>query len=343
MAWWKRAFGSSKRAPDDVDAALRAALLAVLEREFDEAERLLAAACRMDSTSVEPYLALGRLYRTRGEVGRAIRVHQNLLLRSDLTREQTVAALSDLATDFRKGGFLQRAIAGYEDVLAHAPRHTGALRALVPLLSAVRSYDRAIEIVRRLERQDAAQGLPSEAALLVQSAEAAQAQGRSDEARRALKKALRRDGTSVKAWIALGEIEAERGRTKAALEAWSKVPMLDRRMGALVYPRLEASYAALDRSREFESYLGRLLEERPDDRDARLALVHALAARGEGEQALAELRTLLDADPDDVGARAALGRVLLAEGREAEATKAYGELLDVLERSGLLRSRERLP
>ena len=342
MPWWKRAFGSSRRAPDDVDAALRAALLAVLERELDEAERLLALACRLDSTAVEPYLALARLYRMRGEIGRAIRLHQNLLLRKDLSHDQTVAALADLAEDFQKGGFLQRAIASYDEVLALAPKHRGAQRALVPLLASVRDYPRAMEIVRRLARRGADSGLPSEASLLVESAEAAHAQGRTQDARRALKKALRWDGASVKGWIALGEIEAEQGRTKAALAAWAKVPELDRRMGPLVYPRLEASYAALEKARDFEAYLGKLLAERPDDRHARLALARALAARGEIEDARTELNKLLERDSDDLEARSALGHLLLAEGREAEATKSYGELLEVIERSGRLRRRESL-
>jgi lipopolysaccharide biosynthesis regulator YciM len=224
MTWWRRAFGRRRRAPDDADAALRGALLAVLDRDLDEAERLIAAAVRLDSSGAEPYLALARLYRMRGEIGRAIRVHQNLLLRHDLGPEQTVAALADLASDFQRGGFLQRAIASYEEVLAHEPRHRQALRALVSLLADVRDYPRAIEMSRRLSKlgRDGMGDFPTEAELLVQSAEAAHAEGRSDDARKALKRALRRDGRSIRAWIALGEIEAERGRTKAALAAWSK-------------------------------------------------------------------------------------------------------------------------
>ena len=148
MAWWRRAIGRSRRAPRDADEALRGALLAVLERDLDEAERLITAAVQLDSSAVEPYMALARLYRMRGEIGRAIRVHQNLLLRHDLTKQQTVAALGDLALDFQRGGFLQRAIASYEEVLAHDPRHAGALRALVALLQDVRDYGRAIEMGR---------------------------------------------------------------------------------------------------------------------------------------------------------------------------------------------------
>jgi lipopolysaccharide biosynthesis regulator YciM len=184
--------------------------------------------------------------------------------------------------------------------------------------------------------------VPSEAELLVRSAEAAHAEGRSDAARRALRRALRKDAGLVPAWIALGEIEAERGRTRAALAAWSKVPRLDRRAGPLVYPRLEASFAADGRAREFETYLGRLIEERPEDREARLALARALAARGAADEALAALRVVAESDPDDPRAAMVTGRILLAEGRDGEAAKALAELLDVLERNPLPRRSEAL-
>lgn len=336
--------GRHRRAPENADVALRGALLAVLDRELDEAERLIAAAVKLDSTGVEPYLALARLYRMRGEIGRAIRIHQNLLLRSDLTPAQTVAALADLAADFQRGGFLQRAIASWDEVLAHDPKHRRALRALVPLLADVRDFPRAIEMSRRLARLggDGGGDVASEAELLVQSAEHAHAEGRSDDARKALKRALRRDARSVPAWIAFGEIEAERGRTKAALAAWSRVPALDRRAGARVYPRLEATYAALGRARDFEAYLAERIAERPDDPQARLAQARTLAARGAADEALESLRGLLERDPDDLEARATLGRILVSEGREAEAAKAYGELLDVLERRGPPRRLESL-
>ena len=146
----------------------------------------------------------------------------------------------------------------------------------------------------------------------------------------------------MRAWILQGQLEAERGRSKAALAAWQRVPRIDRKSGALVYPRIESAYAALDRSREFEAYLRELLAERGDDLHVRLALSRALAARGEIEEALAELRRVLDRDPEHLAARAALGRLLLSEHRDPEATKEYAELLDVLERCGLLRARERL-
>jgi lipopolysaccharide biosynthesis regulator YciM len=339
FGWLRRRRSAAAR---DAEAAARAALLAVLDRDHERAEQLLVASAELDSSGVEPYLALARFYRMRGDIGRAIRLHQNLLLRRDLDRDQRTACLADLAADFQQGGFLQRAIASYEEVVERDPKHVPALRALVKLFGLVRDHPRAIAIQRRLARVEQRDGAADHAEIWVDMAEAAQGEGRTRDARRAVKRALRANPRCVRAWILQGQLEAERGRSKAALAAWQQVPRIDRKSGALVYPRIESAYAALDRSREFEGYLRELLAERGDDLHVRLALSRALAARGEIEEALAELRRVLERDPEHLAARAAVGRLLLSEHRDPEATKEYAELLDVLERCGLLRARERL-
>jgi lipopolysaccharide biosynthesis regulator YciM len=342
MSRLARAFKGGARATQDVDSILRSALLATLDRDLDRAEDLLLRAARIDSSGVESFLALGRLFRMRGEIGRAIRIHQNLLLRSDLAPEQRIEVLSDLAADFRQGGFLRRAIGSYEEVVSRDPKRREALRALVRLLGEVREFARAIEVARRLGRLEGAKSGAVLAGLYVDMAEAARAEGRNGDARKAAKRALRKDRQLVRAWVALGELEAERGRAKAALAAWVRVPEIDRRSGPLVYPQLEATYAALGRPRDFEKLLRGMLEEHPDDAGARLALARTLAARGEIDSAVTELRRILEHDADDLAARDALGRILLAEGRDSEACQALGELLDALDRCGLLRPREKL-
>jgi lipopolysaccharide biosynthesis regulator YciM len=331
MRWLPRVWRGDARAPQDGDAAVRAALLAVLERDWAEAERLLVAAARVDSAPPETWLALGRLLRSRGELGRAIRLHQNLLLRFEARSAAGRAALAELAADFRAGGYGARAIASYEELLSHDAKHRGALRALVELHAEAGHVDRALELARRLARHEPRAGAALETDLRVRMAQAAQAQGRSGEARKALRRALRRDASCLPAWILLGEIEAERGRAKAALAAWSRVPRVERRSGALVYPKLEATYAALGRARDFEGFLRGLLAEEPGDAQARLALARHLAARGDAEAALAELRDLVAREPGNLEARVALGRLLLAEGRSGEAAAAHAELLAALE------------
>jgi len=331
-----RAFKGVTHATKDVDATLRSALLATLDRDLDRAEGLLSEAIRIDSSGVDPFLALGRLFRMRGEVGRAIRIHQNLLLRPDLEPEQRVEVLTDLAADFRQGGFLRRAIATYEEVLSRDAKNLPAMQALLRLLADVREFPRALEVARRLARREGDRSGRCEAGLQVDMAVAARAEGRNDDARKAVKRAIRKDRNLVRAWLLLGELEAERGRNKAALAAWGRVPEIDPASGPLAYPQLETAFASLGRSRDFEKLLRGFLEQRPDDSDARLALARALAARGEVDASIGELQAIAERDPEDLVARAAHGRILLSAGRDSDGARLLSEVLDALDRRGLL-------
>jgi len=331
VRWWKRA-RRRPRAPGTSDAAVREALYALLDHDHERAQAMLSEAVRLDPDEVDAYLMLGRLYRERGEVGRAIRIHQNLMLRPELAHERATEVLTELACDFRAGGFLRRAIASFEEVLSRDPRRERALRELAGLLAAVHEHERAIAVERKLARVEGRDAAPREAALWIEVARAAEAEGRAGDARKALKRAVRKDPRDVDAWLLLGRIHAEEKRTKAAIAAWRRVPELERGAGPRVYPQLAASYAAAGRPRDFEKLLQELLAKDGDDPHARLALAGALAARGETDGALRELRVLLERDPGSLPAHTALGRALLSAGREADALQAYRELLVALER-----------
>jgi lipopolysaccharide biosynthesis regulator YciM len=318
--------------PTDRELAVtfRSALLAVLDGDTDRAEALITEAVKADSEDIEPYRSLARLYRMRGEIGRAIRINQNLLLRRDLDAAERNRVLGELAADFRAGGFLKRAIASYQEVLEHEPKNRAALEALSELHAEAEDYPSAIQAVTRLAKVERQKDPTGEARLWVRQAEVEHREGRHDAARKSVKRALRRDPKCSEARLLLGELEAERGKNKAALTAWRAVPEEGGGGAEEVYPKLEAAFAALDRPRDFESFLGEVLEKRPDDADARMALSSNLASRGETDRSVLELRRVLDVHPSRMGARLALGRVLLAAGRDADALKEYRELIEWL-------------
>lgn len=316
----------------DFDALLQKALFAHLAEDDVTTERALTEALQIDSDAVDAYVALCRFYRGRGEIGRAIRLHQNLLLRKDLAPADRQTVLRELAQDFRAGGFLRRAVASFEEVLAHDSRDVFALRSLVDLHADLQDHPRAIALEKRLARIET-RDKAREASLWVAFGEHEREQGRAGAARKAAKTALRRDQKSAAAYRLLGQLEADRGRDKAALAAWSKVPALDRKLALEVYPRIEATFAATGRAREYESYLRGLIEHDPGDRGATLALARYLLSRGDAELAMLELKRLLDHEPRNVEARVVLGRALISTGREEEIRVAYGDLLELLDRS----------
>ena len=323
----RKSLASSDR---QLATTFRKALLAVLDGDYDTAESLIAAAVKADSEDIEPYRSLARLYRLRGEVGRAIRIHQNLLLRRDLEPADRDLVLAELAADFRQGGFAPRAIASYQEVLEHDSRNREALEALSELHAEVQDYPAAIAAATKLARVRKRKDPAKEAWLWARHGEAEHREGRHDAARKAAKRALRLDPSNADARILLGQLEAERGKNKAALAAWRVVPEQGGARAAEVHPKVEASFAALGRARDYESFLRGILEDRPDDAAARMALSTTLASRGETDPAVLELRRVLDVHPQHLEARLALGRILLAAGRDADALKEYRELIEWL-------------
>jgi len=299
--------------------ALGRALVCVLDGEAADAEGRLQAVVARDSTQVLAYLALGRLFRRRGDVGRAIRVHQNLLLRSDLEPAERDLALRGLVDDLRQGGFLQRAADACDELLSRCPRDRGALRARIELYRAAGAPERALPLLARLQREEGAadDARRAEAALWLEAAQAAQREGRAADARRAVRKALRRAPALAAAWTLLGELEAERGRSRRALAAWRKAASCAPLAGPALYARLRSAFAAVGRAGEYPALLRERLAENPGDGDARLELASVLSERGEASAAEAELRELVRREPGRADAALALGR-LLAEGRRFE-------------------------
>jgi len=310
----------------------RRALQAVLEGDLDAAESELSEVVRIDSSDAVAYLALAHLYRERGEIGRALRVHQNLLLRGDLAAADRARVEAALAADLRAGGYRDRAIAAYQQVLEHDARCPDAIDALVELYGEAGQHDRAIALLKRsagwLRRIDPAR----ESTLLSELARDHARRGRNDAARKLVRRAIKRDPSAAGPRLLLGELETERRRDKAALAAWSGAVglELDDETADELWERIAASYAVLGRGEEFEKFARTRLEDAPGDAAAIRALAHNLAAHGKVDAALQELRGLLDADPRDSRARAQLGRLLLTERRKTDALKAYEEWIEVV-------------
>lgn len=81
----------------------------LFEEQTDKALDLFIKMLQVDSDTVETHLALGGLFRRRGEVDRAIRIHQNLIARPNLSPQQRTTSLLALGQDYLKAGMLDRA------------------------------------------------------------------------------------------------------------------------------------------------------------------------------------------------------------------------------------------
>jgi lipopolysaccharide biosynthesis regulator YciM len=308
---------------------MRHALHLVLAGDLAGAEAALAEAARLDSSSNDVYLALASLYRARGDIGRAIQIHQNLLLRQDLGDPLRRDALLGLALDFRQGGFLRRAAASFEELLESEPRNVEALRELEQIHVQSGRWEEAIRVRRRVGSQDPRTPLIL-AHLWTGLARQHAKEGREGEARRALRRGLGRDRGCAETWILLGDLRLREGKARKAIGLWGRAIPLHAAIGTLLYPRLWEAYRALDDLAGFERQMGERLAAEPSDVEAAIWRARAVVEQQRIDDGLAELRRLLDGSSDALAARAEIGRVLLRERRDSEALKAFEELLDRL-------------
>jgi tetratricopeptide (TPR) repeat protein len=124
----------------------------LLNEQQDQAIDAFIQAVQQDPDTSELHFALGSLFRRRGEFDRAVRVHQHLLARSDLGREEHERAQSALAYDFLKAGLLDRAEEGFAKLM-HTPHEQQAQLALLSIFEKTRDWQKAFDITQTIEPQ----------------------------------------------------------------------------------------------------------------------------------------------------------------------------------------------
>jgi len=124
----------------------------LLSDEPDRALQEMVQVARLRSEAADVYMALGEMFRSRGEIGRAVRIHQNLLARPDLHKSIHLQAHVALAIDFQTGGLLDRALMQYQKALDMQSDHAVALEASLRIREQSSEWLLAEELLSRLER-----------------------------------------------------------------------------------------------------------------------------------------------------------------------------------------------
>lgn len=152
--WWiarrtakPRAEGGSERAP-----TFFRGLNYLLNEQPDKAIDVFLKLAEMDSETVETHLALGSLFRRRGEVDRAIRIHQNLVARQSLNTAQRGFALYELGRDYMLAGLFDRAESLFNELVEMDLQQERALRGLIEIYQAEKEWPRCLETAEQLQR-----------------------------------------------------------------------------------------------------------------------------------------------------------------------------------------------
>jgi len=229
----------------DLPTAYFKGLNFLLNEQADKAIEIFIKVLEVNSETVETHLALGSLFRRRGEVERAIRVHQNIIARPALHRDQRARALLELGQDYLKAGLLDRAENLFLELAEIRIHNEEALRLLMHIYQQEHEWDKAISVCHRLSRAGGEDLGDIIAQYHCELAEAAYKRNEHEGAREAARRALQSDKGCVRASMVLGRIEADLGRHKEAIKAWRRVEVQDPLYLGEVAQALAQSYQAL--------------------------------------------------------------------------------------------------
>ncbi len=312
---------SRKGRTEDRARAYLAGFTYVLSDDPDAAIVELSRAAQLSRETLETYLALGALFRRKGDLERAIRLHQNILLRPGLSPEVRPRAELALAIDYRRAGLRDKAAECFERILAADPDSREALLRYRQLLEETGDWERAATLQERLTRMEGG-GQTIWAHLLANHARALS--DALEEAERVARRAIELAPESADAQLALGQALVARGNRSEATAALKIAVSLEPELA----PRVLLAFRTVMRAEEVEAFLERETEQR-GEAGSPFALALALwrKQRGEVDAAIDQLRRLVERRPWLWEARRELGALLLAQDRSDELRADYQEIL----------------
>lgn len=230
----------------------------LLNEQQDQAIDAFIEAVQKDPDTSELHFALGNLFRRRGEYERAVRVHEHLLSRGDLSRAERQRAQHGLALDFLKAGLLDRA----EDALRKlegTPYEGQALPALLAIYERTRDWVQASEVARKLDASGHGNFAGRQAHYLCEQAAGAPP----DEAERLLREAMAVAPEAPRPGLEVAALQRRAGHDAAALETLLAVARnAPAAMGLVSRPLAEAARAC-GRQREALEVLQASYEQSP--------------------------------------------------------------------------------
>lgn len=315
---------SRKGRTEDEARAYLAGVTYVLSDDPDAAIAELSRAAQLNRQTLETYFALGALFRRKGELDRAIRLHRNILLRPGLGADVRRRAQLELGLDYKQSGLRDKAAEAFGKLLSEDPDHREALLRYRQVLEEVRDWEKAAEVQARWVKKEGA-GQAVLAHLLAEWSRSLLANN-PEVAETICRRAVALVPFSADAQLALGEALVARGAAsasplRAAVELEPELAPRTIRLLAAAFPD--------------SSGLEKFLREQIALHGARaapfeLALALFYKVNGEADQALEHLRKLVERNPHFWDARKELGALLLTGDRAEELRADYRDILATL-------------
>lgn len=217
----------------------------LLNEQQDKAIDVFIRMLEVNSDTVETHLALGNLFRKRGEVDRAIRIHQNLAARPGLQDEQRMDALLELGQDYMKAGLFDRAEGLFRELNENSVHLSSVLPLLLDIYQQEKDWQNAIVIAGQMGFVGEQSARAVIAQFCCELAENARATEDIDAALKYLDEAGKYHPHCARARLIRASIARQQGDCEAALKAYVQVVEMDIDLLPVVLDDMHACHAEL--------------------------------------------------------------------------------------------------
>ncbi|MDG0795748.1 lipopolysaccharide assembly protein LapB [Pectobacterium punjabense] len=233
----------------------------LLSNQQDKAVELFLDMLKDDSNTFEAHLTLGNLFRSRGEVDRAIRIHQALTESASLTFEQRLLAVQQLGRDYMAAGLYDRAEEIFNQLVDEEDFRRSALQQLLQIHQSTSDWQTAIDVAEKLVKMGKDQLRVDIAHFYCELALLAMGSDDLDKALTLLKKGAAADSQCARASIMMGRIYMAQQNYSRAVEALRQVLDQDKELVSETLPMLQECYQHLDKPLDWANFLKRCVEE----------------------------------------------------------------------------------
>lgn len=234
----------------------------LLSNQQDKAVDLFLDMLKEDSNTVEAHLTLGNLFRSRGEVDRAIRIHQALMESSSLTFEQRLLAVQQLGRDYMSAGMYDRAEDMFSQLVDEEDFRISALQQLLVIHQATSDWMKAIDVAEKLVKLGMDKQHIEIAHFYCELALQAVSSDDLDKAMSLLKRAASADKQCARVSIMFGRIYMAQHDYAKAIESLQRVLSQDKELVSETLPMLHQCYQYWpDQQQVWTAFLKRCVEE----------------------------------------------------------------------------------
>jgi len=261
----------------------------LLNDEQDKALSIFVKLVENDWETIDTHFALGKIFRKKGEIDKAIKIHQGLIARPSLPEKYRSQVLLELGYDYLGAGWFDRAEGLFKEVLIHDRNSSKARHNLILIYQQEKDWHKAIAIAKDLFGESPASVGPMISQYYCELAEIAKQKGDQTQIEHNAKQSLRYDAASVRASMLLAEVDIDRGKYKKAIKHLEQIEHQDAEFIPVILERLIDCYQRLGAPEELLKYLDEV-----ENRQSKIFLMemHAIVIeRYKGRQAAIEYLT----------------------------------------------------